>query len=49
MVLEETDLDQLASHLDDAGLDRTAIEKVTASRLLQLEDPDGNRIVITGV
>jgi len=40
MVLEETDLDVLVSHLNDVGLDRPAIEKVTASRLLQLEDPD---------
>ncbi len=49
LVLEETDLDLLASHLDDVGLGRPEIEKVTASRLLQLEDPDGNRVIVTGV
>ena len=49
IVLEETDLDLLAGHLDDVGLERPEIEKVTASRLLQLEDPDGNQVVVTGV
>jgi catechol 2,3-dioxygenase-like lactoylglutathione lyase family enzyme len=48
MVLDESDLDGRASELDAAGLPYEGPQEVTASRILQLTDPDGNRIVITG-
>jgi predicted enzyme related to lactoylglutathione lyase len=48
MVLSETDLDALATRLTAKGLEHGGVERVTASRILQLADPDGNRIVITG-
>lgn len=48
MVLGDTDLDGLASRLTDAGLGHSDPEEVTASRAIQLRDPDGNRVVITG-
>lgn len=49
MVLDDTDLDALASRLGDAGVEHSGIQPVTSSRILQLEDPDGNTVVITGV
>ena len=48
MVLEESDLDALIARLDKAGLDHVPAEDVTASRILALVDPDGNRIVVSG-
>jgi len=48
VVLDETDLDGLAARLATEGIEHGAIERVTASRALQLADPDGNRIVLTG-
>jgi catechol 2,3-dioxygenase-like lactoylglutathione lyase family enzyme len=49
MVLDESDLDGRAATLDAAGLPYEGPQEVTASRLVQLADPDGNQIVITGV
>jgi catechol 2,3-dioxygenase-like lactoylglutathione lyase family enzyme len=48
MVLEESDLDRRTAELDIEGLRYDGPQAVTASRIVQLDDPDGNRIVITG-
>ena len=48
MVLEESDLDELVARLDEAALEHEPPRDVTASRIVQLEDPDGNRIVVSG-
>jgi predicted enzyme related to lactoylglutathione lyase len=48
MVLGDTDLDGLAERLTAAGINNPGPQQVTASRILQLEDPDGNRVVIAG-
>ena len=48
MVLEESDLDGLVARLDEASLEHDPPQDVTASRILALEDPDGNRIVVSG-
>ncbi len=47
-VLDESDLDALAARLTRAGLDHPGPQHVTSSRVLLLEDPDGNRVVFTG-
>jgi hypothetical protein len=48
MVLDASDLDALATRLSQAGIDHPGIQDVTASRILRLEDPDGNTVVVTG-
>jgi predicted enzyme related to lactoylglutathione lyase len=48
MVLDESDLDGLVGRLDAAGFEHGQPEDVTASRILSLVDPDGNRIVVSG-
>ena len=48
IVLEESDLDGLVARLDEAALELDPPRDVTASRVVQLEDPDGNRIVVSG-
>lgn len=48
MVLSESELDQLIARLDSAGVSHPAPQDVTASRILEMTDPDGNRIVVTG-
>ena len=48
VVLAETDLDGAASRLGAAGLAHDGVEQATASRILRLVDPDGNRVVLTG-
>ena len=48
MVLDESDLEGRAAALDAAGLPFEGPREVTASRIVQLVDPDGNQIVITG-
>ena len=48
IVLDETDLDALVARLDEAGIVHDDPEDVTASRILSLLDPDGNRVVFTG-
>jgi hypothetical protein len=48
MVLDESDLDALAARLTKAGLDHPGAQQATSSRVLLLEDPDGNRVVFTG-
>ncbi len=48
VVLDESDLDALAARLTGAGLDHAGPQRATSSRVLLLEDPDGNRVVFTG-
>lgn len=48
MVLDESDFDGLIRRLDDAGLSHDRPQDVTASRILVLVDPDGNRVVVSG-
>lgn len=48
MVLDETALDALAARLTAAGLDHAGPQPAGSSRILFLEDPDGNRVVLTG-
>lgn len=48
MVLGEEDLDGLAARLTDAGVDNDGPQQATSSRILALEDSDGNRVVFTG-
>ena len=48
MVLGESDLDKLAARLTEAGIEHPGPQQVTASRILSLEDPDGNRVLFAG-
>jgi hypothetical protein len=48
MVLDESDLDALAARLTKAGLDHPGVQQATSSRVLLLEDADGNRVVFAG-
>ncbi|MGI8799414.1 MAG: VOC family protein [Pseudonocardia sp.] len=48
MIVDHSDLDELAGHLDRAGIQHGGVQDVTASRILPVTDPDGNRIVFTG-
>ncbi|MCF7550477.1 VOC family protein [Pseudonocardia sp. WMMC193] len=48
MVVDESDLDALAARLTAAGIADAAPEQATSSRILRLDDPDGNRVVFTG-
>ena len=48
IVLGESDLDGLAARLTEAGIDHPGPQQVTTSRILPLEDLDGNRVVFTG-
>lgn len=47
MVLDESDLDALATRLRDAGMAEDGPQQATSSRILPLVDPDGNRVVFT--
>jgi hypothetical protein len=48
MVLDESDLDAFVQVLDRAGIPHPEPRNATTSRILPLEDPDGNRIVFAG-
>jgi catechol 2,3-dioxygenase-like lactoylglutathione lyase family enzyme len=48
VVLDETDLDAAAARLAAAGLDHSGPRAGGGARILQLTDPDGNRVVYTG-
>lgn len=48
MVIDESDLDGLATRLAQQGIEHSGVEDVTASRILRLADPEGNRILFTG-
>ncbi len=49
IVLDESDLDGAAARLTAAGIAHEGVGEATSSRVLQLLDPDGNRVVLTGV
>ncbi len=48
VVLDETDLDAAAARLAAAGLEHAGPQAGGGARILQLTDPDGNRVVFTG-
>jgi catechol 2,3-dioxygenase-like lactoylglutathione lyase family enzyme len=48
MVIDESDLDGLAARLEQAGVDHAGTQPASSFRVLPLEDPDGNRVVLTG-
>jgi predicted enzyme related to lactoylglutathione lyase len=48
VVLEETDLDGATARATEAGISHPGIEPGGGARLLQLLDPDGNRVVLAG-
>ena len=48
IVLEETDLDLAAARLEQEGIRHDGPQPGGGARILQLEDPDGNRIVLSG-
>lgn len=48
VVLDETDLDAAAERLTLAGIDHGDLQPGGGARILQLTDPDGNRVVLTG-
>ncbi len=48
MVLEDTDLDTTATRLSEQGISHDGPRPGGGARILQLQDPDGNRIVLTG-
>ncbi len=47
MVLDETDLDDAARRLREAGIEHDGPAPASSSRILMLADPDGNRVVLT--
>lgn len=47
-VLEVTDLDAAAAELTAAGIDHDGPQPGGGARILQLADPAGNRIILTG-
>ncbi|GAA4675298.1 VOC family protein [Nocardioides nanhaiensis] len=49
VVLQESDLDAVAARLTEAGLEHPGVAPITSGRALQLTDPDGNRVVLTGL
>ena len=48
VVLEETDLDGAAAHATEVGIAHDGPRPGGGARVLQLADPDGNRVVLTG-
>ncbi len=48
VVLDETDLDAAAARLEGAGLAHGGPQPGGGARILQLTDPDGNQVVLTG-
>ncbi|ROS75402.1 VOC family protein [Cellulomonas sp. PhB143] len=48
VVLDETDLDAAAARAADAGIEHDGPQPGGGARILQLSDPDGNRVVLTG-
>lgn len=49
VILQVDDLDGFAGRVKDLGLTDGVPQEATTSRVLPMEDPDGNRVVITGV
>jgi len=48
VTLATDDLEAVARALTAAGVEHPGPEQATSSRILQLADPDGNRVVLTG-
>lgn len=48
VVLDETDLDAAAARLSAVGIGHGDPQPGGGARILQLTDPDGNRVVLTG-
>ena len=48
VVLGETDLDAAAARATTAGITHAGPQPGGGARILQLADPDGNRVVLTG-
>jgi hypothetical protein len=48
VVLQVDDLDGFAARARDLGLTDGAPRNASASRVLRMEDPDGNRVVVAG-
>ncbi|OFE16283.1 glyoxalase [Humibacillus sp. DSM 29435] len=48
VVLDETDLDAAAARLTAAGIGHDGPQPGGRARILQLADPDGNRVVLSG-
>ncbi|GAB6899344.1 VOC family protein [Kineosporia succinea] len=48
VVLSETDLDGLSARLTRAGIEHPGPQPGGGQRVLQVFDPDGNRLVFTG-
>ncbi len=48
VVIGTDDLDALAARLTSAGVDHEGPQPGGGARILQLADPDGNRVVIAG-
>jgi hypothetical protein len=48
VVITVSDLDAVADHLKAVGLTDATPTEATSSRVLPVEDPDGNRIVFAG-
>lgn len=48
MVLGAADLAAVAQELDRAGIGYVGPHNVTATRILSLSDPDGNRVIFAG-
>lgn len=48
VVLQDSDLDATAARLTAAGISHAGPEQGGGARILQLTDPDGNRVVLTG-
>jgi hypothetical protein len=44
----KTDLDDAAAHASETGTAHAGIEPGGVARILQLADPYGNRVVLTG-
>lgn len=49
VVLGETDLDDAAARAAEAGINHDGPQLGGGARILLLTDPDGNRVVLTGV
>jgi predicted enzyme related to lactoylglutathione lyase len=48
VVIGTDDLDAVADRLAAAGVDHEGVQPGGGGRVLQVTDPDGNRIVVTG-
>lgn len=48
VVFDDTDLDDVAAHASEAGIEHDGPQPGGEARILQLTDPDGNRVVFIG-